>query len=118
MMKTKAEILELVASTYNLNNRSKKMNINECFYSKDGRTCAFGMLCVDPSELVEGKKAHWNINNLGMDIIKPEFRGHENDFYDEIQTLHDGDEFWNENGLSASGERRKDEILGYFPLGS
>lgn len=124
IIKTAHQIIDEIAAKYTSNTRSMKV-LNDsnfmgdtletkslqCAYVGDeDRTCAFGHMCIDPSVLIEGKRAGIQIDKFGQEILKPEYRGQSNNFYNAVQNLHDTDQNWDELGLSQQGQNRV-EIL-------
>src|SRR6188768_3809277 len=98
-MKTRIEIIDEIAGHYNLLNRStvypNGSAIVNCRYNgPEGKHCAFAYMCIDPSTLQEGLAATAQLQKYGQDILKPEFRGYDNYFYQDIQYLHDEKSNW------------------------
>ena len=53
-------------------------------------------------------------NNLFQSLLKPEYRGHPMDFWNQLQALHDREEYWAEKGLSDRGIAQRDYIINYY----
>lgn len=78
-----------------------------CLYlTEDGKKCAVGRC------LVEGRiptTFEGGINSLvrkyGTFLLRPQYRGHTEAFWADLQGLHDRAENWCENGLTEMGER-------------
>ncbi len=118
---TKAEILEETTNFYNSTNRA--MKDGACVYLDDeGNKCAVGR-CILPEKLswAMSLEETTDVESLELsiiedggksldDILKPEYCGHEFDFWDNLQQFHDTNEFWNENGLTDEGENAYDEL--------
>lgn len=123
---TKTEIIEETAAFYNSGNRSTKEEIggNNCAYLGDnGKRCAFSRCCIDSPEVNEfldeneGGNANDLINTAeeeGIEILKPEYRGHSSKFWQQLQSFHDLSFNWNENGLTASGIEKKNDLIRAF----
>lgn len=123
---TKVEIIEETAAFYNSGNRSTGSGIgNNCLYlGEGGRRCAFSRCCIESPEVDEllrrnerYKNADALLNmaaNRGLEILKPEYRGHSDIFWRRLQTFHDLSTNWNEKGLTKSGVTRKNELIQVF----
>lgn len=92
---TKLEIIEETANYYNLGNRAENTNPEgktQCLYlTKDGRMCAVGRTLLDPGLYGDGGVTDicggspptlWNLQ-------KEPYRGHELNFWVDIQVFHD-----------------------------
>lgn len=84
--------------------KSRAMLGNSCAYrAPDGKMCAVG--CLIPDELydpkMENKGVMWLLVNK---FTVPEFFKEHPNLLEELQTVHDMEENWNKNGLSAIGE--------------
>jgi hypothetical protein len=120
--KTKLEILEETVAYYSENTTRRSVFINDagdefCRYVHEGKYCAVGRCFTDEVKadpdafFVEGVSAHRLIVDVGeRTLFKPEYRGHNIAFWERLQSLHDGDVFWDENGLTALG-RDQYELL-------
>jgi len=91
-----------------------------CAYNGANNThCAVGR-CMLTKYKNQGKKFKYNtgfsVNSFIYDqinldkLLSPKYRGHAPSFWDDLQRLHDQNLFWNEKGLSTSGE----EFLKYL----
>lgn len=133
-MKTlsKAQIINETVSFYSADTKRRSVNQNGatpgCQYiSEDGRNCAVGR-CLTTK--VKDKVATSEYNNadfqglvVGMldcswpdalvnynKILKPSYRGHNMRFWEDLQSLHDNDDFWNETGLTIKGNQELDNL--------
>lgn len=89
-----------------------------CSYkTEDGRMCAVGK-CLNALGHKYGRN---NYPIHGMisedagehtldDILLKKYRGHSIDFWSQLQSLHDSDDYWDSNGFRAAGENRLREI--------
>jgi hypothetical protein len=113
-MKTTTEILDEIAAKYTLSKRSINdvdKNGYKCFYNgPNDKHCAFGMMCIDPSKLIEGQNSTYQLVTLGMEILKEEYRGHSVEFYKSCQHLHDDYRYWDENGLNKKGLKELQQL--------
>jgi hypothetical protein len=107
--KHKLEIIEETWRYYasDPKNRRAKNGEGKCRYYTAGRMCGVGRCMVNPEAVPQG----WNPKSLSnprtkrMDRwLKPEYRGHDYEFWCAIQALHDTDSFWDEDGLTAKGK--------------
>ena len=85
-----------------------------CAYNGDNKThCAVGR-CMLTKIKNQGKKFKYNTGvstnsfiyeQIYLDkLLSPKYRGHSPSFWMDLQKLHDDNQFWNEKGLSTSGE--------------
>jgi hypothetical protein len=110
-MKTKIEIIDETVAFYgeDINRRSvTKIDHSQkerCLYlGPNGKQCAFARVCIDTTNFREGDNAASHLDNDQL-IIKPEYRGHDGSFWNEIQRLHDYTDYWSlENELSDMGK--------------
>jgi hypothetical protein len=114
-MKTKLEIINETIAFYNLGNRSVSITNMDgrCLYKgPEGKECAFARMCNDwdKIKLEEGNAATDLIKLHTDSILKEEYRGHELEFYQDIQRLHDTETNWTHEGLSVQGERYVKEL--------
>lgn len=139
-MKTlsKEEIINETVNFYSADPKRRSVNgdshSSQCNYvSTDGRNCAVGRCLTtkvkdkivtseynssDFQGLVVGMvecswaEADKNLNK----VLKPSYRGHSLRFWEDLQSLHDCDTYWNETGLTIAGidnmERLKNKYLG------
>ena len=126
-MKTKEQIIEETGSFYNSNNRSVDQNLDpnsfsgNCRYiAPDGKRCAFSRNCKDDEETntklkdCEGQNAETILNKNGQEVLLEEYQGHEPQFWNDLQGLHDREFNWTERGLSMEGEKHKAELLAKY----
>lgn len=122
--KTKKEILEEAFGFYSEDPSRRAINTEgTCKYlMEDGRKCAVGRC------LIEGKKICYGgmeknpifaeiqaqqIDDLDSHLL-PEYRGHDADFWQELQYWHDNDLNFTETGLSEMGEYQAKHLLEKF----
>ena len=126
MQKTKKEIILETAAFYG-EDPSRRAVVNQdgrakCRYlTEDGRKCAVGRCLIEggkmlsvgivgaiSAELVD--MAVSEIYNL-EDVLMPEYRGHDTDFWVRLQEFHDCDVHFTDTGLSELGERKLEFLL-------
>lgn len=116
---TKLEIINMVANHYNSYNRG--MGHHGCNYrTDDGKMCAVGM-CMNDEAMDEYGDYVGSISEISGKIInrggyldsifKEEYRGHDVDFWDDLQRLHDHSSFWSDEGLSEAGEKEVEALI-------
>lgn len=113
-LKSKHEIIDEVASTYTLNTLAKNLYENCVYENKDGNCCAVGRY-ID-SNKIDRCLLLGTVFTLGLktaeekvkvdleDILLSEYRGHDLDFWDDLQALHDSRFHWDKEGLSEEGK--------------
>lgn len=112
-MKTKAEILQETVEYYSEDINRRAVGGNEvCLYTTaDNRHCAVGRClteeAIDTVQDFEGdvedlvdEYAEDNIDN----ILKEQYKGHEEKFWADLQTLHDKESNWDKTGLTEEGQ--------------
>lgn len=105
---TTHEVIDLIANTYTLHTRSVNDYGNCMYVGNNNRICAFAMMVLP--EMRYKLKESAPADNLLIDGIitqqdlLPEFRGFDNNFYYDMQYLHDKAHFWTDNGLSEEGK--------------
>lgn len=97
----KAIILETV-EYYKKNPRAMDNNNRGTYLTTDGRMCAVGRCLIQPTIDMIGNVRSY-INPLDT-ILKLEYRGHSIEFWEDLQILHDHNNFWNSNCLTIKGE--------------
>ena len=110
---TPNQIIDHVVEYYKTNSRSINDN-GDCVYNgPDGAMCGFAILCENPKELPEDDIAY-NLVHYGEVKLKPEFSGQSADFYCDIQSLHDCENYWIKtpegNELTESGIIRVNKL--------
>lgn len=118
-MKSKAEIVVETLLHYNLKNRGYNRAAGHCTYfdKSTGNKCAVGRCILDSEieKVSEYEKEQTNQNGGSPSVtklvenftdldslLKSEYRGHDVDFWDNLQYIHDGSQFWNEDGFDHS----------------
>jgi hypothetical protein len=107
---TALEILEETIEFYQNNPRSIDSTSGACKYKSDnGNECAF-QRCVetDLSEY-EGLNAVMGKTDIQF---KKGYEGYPKEFWNEIQWLHDHDDFWQDNKLSENGLKQYQKLRG------
>lgn len=122
-MKTKKEIIEETVAYYseNINRRAFSLNGGCSYIDKKGRMCAVGRCAVAPKDLevLSIRNKFGGVINLFSHrkidpYLKKEYQGHDLEFWDAIQTLHDISSHWSKTGLSKSGEKYVERIITQF----
>jgi len=111
-LKTKIEIINEVANHFNSQNRA--IVEGACSYlTPDGKKCAVGMFLNFEkfSVIINNDSADTLFQKKGYGILKEEYQIEDTGFWMDLQGLHDTDRFWDENGLTETGEGRKQFLL-------
>lgn len=133
-MKTlsKLEIINETVSFYSADTKRRSVNgiktTPNCQYiSEDGRSCAVGRCLTskvkdkvatslynnsDFQGLVVGMvNCQWSEADLNLNkVLKPSYRGHNLRFWEDLQSLHDIDGYWNETGLTIEGNEELEKL--------
>jgi len=104
---TVEEIVNKVVEHYKTNPRGLNAEKRCVYITEAGATCAVGLCCfksklkrLPESTLSSDVESLFRV--AGEEILRPEFRGHELEFWETLQDLHDYDSNW----YDTEGERR------------
>lgn len=98
-MKTAIEIINETVSVYSATSRA--IDIDGCKYlTEDGRMCAVGRCLINPGSMKDG--AYFCMDHDDS-IFKEEYRGRSQEFWQDIQHLHDFRKYWNGQELTEAG---------------
>jgi hypothetical protein len=107
MRKTKLEIIDETVKFYSKNTERRAKKNGLCSYlNEDGNKCAVGRCAKNPGELSNGPFNEVIEDLTDEEIFLPRYRGHDKEFWNDLQSLHDSDGYWDYNSLSKCGERR------------
>lgn len=118
---TKFEIINETLAFYSedVNRRAIKKTGNYCEYlTEDGKKCAVGR-CMTSEALNEYGDYMGTIDSLIIedpkqinldDLLEEKYRGHEEEFWSNLQRIHDKPENWNEAGLTFEGMNNVEKI--------
>lgn len=113
---TKIEIIEeLFDNGYYKDPKTRAVEINSngkqigCYYkTNDNRRCAVGKTLLEDKKILNYNGSVISlITDFSVDlnsIQKKSYRGHDTVFWEELQSLHDGNYFWDKDGLSHDGK--------------
>lgn len=122
-MKTKLEIIQETFEAYkDASKRGRDSNGNCVYLTNDGKMCAFGRCEINPPSEDSGQGGTVYdrfdeavdlgcnedeyiaaIDKVIDEALKPEYRGHKSEFWGEIQTLHDNDNYFSDDTWNSSG---------------
>lgn len=124
MKKTKCEIIRETADFYHLGNRGYSTTTLDCIYldPETQNRCALGR-CFDAPDVslyelrgtidydgnIEQYKDGFFINVEAL--LKDEYKGHDPAFWSDLQTLHDLENNWTNDGLSVKGKTKVYNLL-------
>jgi hypothetical protein len=128
LVKTKPEIAEETVVHYKTNPRGfSASNLNCVYYNpSNGAMCGVGRCCIEPKQCWSGPPSDGISVNDDMrivdkkvpldELLKPEYRGHDPKFWDDIQMFHDINSNWKLNDLgghdlTSQGYERLEELL-------
>lgn len=120
-MRTKHQIIDETVKAYKLSTRAENED-GGCVYWIDGRMCAVGRCMRDPKAIAEsfdeyestGVESVHEQHDLGT-LLKPRYRGHEIDFWIDLQHLHDIPNNWGAGGISEQGKQKVEELKEKWP---
>jgi hypothetical protein len=105
-------VLETIEFYSNKENRSFNKNGMPCYLNEDGNRCAIGR-CLNKLGLAKFKNNHSRITSLVLSQIgylrkdnyfKPEYWNNAIVFWQNLQDLHDEEQYWTDTGLSKLGK--------------
>jgi len=113
-METNDIIIETV-EYYETNARGVKPNSSICLYiTAQGDMCAVGrcMTAEAIQQIIDGKidqacgtDGLYDAFGQPLDeLLKPEYRGQDKDFWSRLQQFHDDEQCWGPDGLTSAGE--------------
>lgn len=107
--RTKLEIIEDTYKFYTAFPEKRAIDKNgKCsFKTKDGRKCAVGRFLVDNIQPQDEGSNGFSCSNYGLckanstgfldNLLLPDYRGHSEEFWEELQKFHDNKHYWKEN---------------------
>lgn len=110
------EILEDTKTFYHENPSKRGIVLGKCCYlnSENGNKCAVGRCLSDEDiEIVHAREVEgwlssiWDIWNM---ITTPKIKSLPMSFWNNLQSFHDCDHHWNEDGISENGLREYEDI--------
>lgn len=110
---SKKEIIDQTVQAYkNPENRAITAYGCEYYVPETGNMCAVGRCLVKP----RGKESNdiisaFETGNIRQRSFKPQYRGHEVEFWTDIQVFHDTDCFWSNKGLTEVGVARYNKLV-------
>ena len=118
------EIINETANFYKkdpLNRRSFASDNDICAYnSSDGNHCAVGR-CLQKKYRDLGEDLEFNSESIceltdfycknSLDeMLMPRYRGQDLELWQDLQALHDYENFWDEKGLTENGQRKLSKL--------
>ena len=120
---TKVEIINLVANYYATDPSRRGLKYSKlnptatagCVYATDdGHRCAIGLFLQDLSRISETDQNtsvdNWHSSTLDDNLL-PHYKGHEQDFWFDLQQFHDEDKNFDHKGLSSMGNEALEHIF-------
>lgn len=125
---TKLEIINETISFYTGDTKRRSLNDKGyCVYNgPNGAHCAVGR-CLLPEYKEMGESLPMNEEairdlfeardcNSIDDMLEEKYRGHDLSFWNQLQLLHDGEEYWDASGFTTEGEKKANMIINMFNL--
>lgn len=111
-MKTKLEIINETVEYYSEDvSRRATNDKGRCEYYINGKMCAFGRCMINPQFKYVSDDPTLGIKNVDQDpLLKKEYRGHENEFWVDLQNLHDNQYHWDKGGLTEFGQKYVEKL--------
>lgn len=119
---SKEDIIKETARFYNRENRGYDHSSESCAYlASNGNKCAVGR-CILSKHINKVKKFDGGVNELEWylnaehtmlfeDALKEKYRGHDKDFWIDLQEFHDYYGFFDYDGLTSRGKERLETLL-------
>jgi hypothetical protein len=125
-MRSKQEYIDLLEETVqyyseDTSRRGKDDRFFMCVYITDnGQKCAVGRCMIE--EYAEEFSNEGDVYELEDEVrttygekldsvMQDEYKGYSTEFWSALQSLHDSEKFWDDEGLTEKGEERVEEIL-------
>lgn len=123
IQKTKREIID-ETSKYTFATRAEKYG--GCYYLHEatGNKCGVGRCMIDPKENWYGRISEIHsiakhgairislLENGSIEhLLQPEYRGHDVNFWGDLQVWHDNRHFWTADGMSEAGKEKRQELV-------
>lgn len=124
---TKTEIILETVKYYNKHNRGIEPKHRNCvYYSPENKNmCAVGRCLTDATVFDDFIRANSSYGGSSIselkceldEFLKPEYRGHSNEFWEDIQRFHDNYDCWSKkllfkgNKLNKEGKNRLNALL-------
>ena len=113
--KTKLEIINETVAFYSEDVKRRAVDaFGLCDYrTVDNRKCAVGRVLLAKAfkEDLDGHDALDIFNVYGDSLFKNSYRGHAPTFWNDLQFLHDRQEYWGAEGLTAAGVTFKTQLI-------
>lgn len=112
-MKSKPEIINETVQNYNVNPRAVDSDGGCDYISPEGYMCAVGRCMKNPTPDMYGSvKFLFNKSSTSNleDELKDDYKGHSIEFWDDLQQLHDLDDYWDGNTLTDDGKEYYQQI--------
>jgi hypothetical protein len=123
MRKSKIDIINETVQYYSEDTNRRAVNdTNGCSYYFEGKMCAVGRCVTNPQKFDKDSnnsnttsqiyslvhQANFKLNAR----LKPEYRGHDLNFWEDLQSLHDTHYYWKRaKGLTEMGQSKVKELL-------
>jgi hypothetical protein len=114
---TRQELLDNTVNHYNLKNRCTN-DLDDCYYRYQGNACAIGRELPDElaNHLERNHAGHTVTDDEIFDQLPKRLQDMGKPFLSNVQSLHDGSFFWNENGLNKKGIIKLNYICKIYDL--
>lgn len=100
-MTTMLETLDETTTAYTRITRAARTSGGCYYYMEGGRMCAVGRCMSKPQMFAHNGSRACELN---LDpLLKPEYRGFPDDFWNKLQELHDESDNWDSDGLTKAG---------------
>lgn len=111
-MATEAAVLADTVQYYGEDTSRRAIKAGEACYcvliDKGHYACSVGRYMIAPEDRPNSIPVE-TIPYLD-ELLKPEYRGLRMEFWEMLQELHDTDEYWDDDGLTAAGEQARSDI--------
>ena len=112
---TKLQIIDETVAYYSIHPRSIEERTGNCKYNdENGNKCAFSRCCTDDTQFTEGSSSSEQV----FAVLLPQY-AHipiRNEFWIDLQELHDRNNYWDGSILNTRGELRVRELKEIYSL--
>lgn len=114
MQKSLMEIFDETVEAYKGGLETRGSSKYGCKYlTPDGKMCAVGRCCIGPKPGWIGSANSIRTKDATFDleeVLKPEYRGHNVDFWLDLQGFHDNQHYFTKEGYSQTGLNEIEEF--------
>jgi hypothetical protein len=118
MSKTKIEIIDETVAYYSEDVSRRSISKGEYRYFGDnGKKCAYARCWKDNAI---GFRENTTARSENMpepdDLVRDEYKGYNRDFWQDIQSIHDANRYWDEKGMTEIGRAKVENLKRLYSI--